>query len=83
MKTITLEVEMNFNDALQYLLDGKCLGIRPINNSGYVELFKPKGINPKSPDFMLRWDSSDDNCHIRTNQFLEKWNPVIVNHKNL
>lgn len=83
MKTITLEIEMNFNDALQYLLDGKCVGIQPSNNTNYVELFMPKWMNEKSRDWMLRWHDSEDDQGIRSDQYLEEWYPVIVDHREL
>lgn len=83
MKTITLDNYMSFNDALQYLMDGKCIGIRPAGNSNYIERFKPKWMNQESPDWMLRWNNSEDNQGIRTNQYFEKWFPVIVDHREL
>ncbi len=83
MKTITLNQKMSFNEALQYLLDGKCVGIRPMTNSNYIELFKPGWMNPDSPDYFLRWNDSIDNSDIRSNQFLEEWYPVVVDHRTI
>ena len=82
LKTLTLDTPLSFHDALQYLLEGKCLGVRPGNNSGYVELFKPRWMNQDSPDWMLRWHGTDNDSNIRSNQFLESWFPVIVDHRS-
>jgi hypothetical protein len=83
LRTITLATPLTFAEALQQLLDGKCLGIRPGANTRYVEMFKPGWMNPNSPDFMLRWHGSDDDASIRSNQYLETWFPVIVDHRAL
>ena len=65
------------------MLDGKCLGIRPGNNTNFVEMYKPGWMNAQSPDFMLRWHRSENDADIRTNQFLEQWYPVIIDHRQL
>ncbi len=83
MKVITLEVEMSFNDALKYLVEGKCLGIRPGINTNYMVLSKDSCMNPDSPDYILIWRGSRNDSKIRTNQFLEMWYPVIVDHRDI
>jgi hypothetical protein len=80
LKTITLEMPLSFHEALQYLLEGKCLGIRPESNTNYVELFKPGWMSPASPDWMLRWSGSENDSDIQSNQYSEKWYPVIVDN---
>ena len=50
MKTIILETEMNFIDAVQYLLEGKCIGISPKGNSDFLVKYKPHWMNQKSKD---------------------------------
>lgn len=82
-KTITLETELSFAEALQGILDGKWLGIRPGKNTNYVELFKPQWMNEKSPDSILRWNRSDGDSEIRSSQYMEKWYPVVVDHRTL
>lgn len=72
---------MNFNDALKTLLDKKCVGIRPNRNSNYMELYRPKWMNPRSLDFMLRWHNSDSDEGIRSNMYFEEWS--IVTEKEL
>ena len=85
MRTIALEQELSFQDALQAMLDGKCLGIRPDAgaNTGFVEMYKPHWMNEKSPDFMLRWARSERDADIRTNQYLGTWKLVIADHREL
>ena len=83
MKTIVLDTEMSFNEALNYLMDGKCVGIKPTTNSNYIERYKPTWMNEKSQDYMLRWNGKDNGNGIRTNQYLESWYPVIVDHREL
>lgn len=85
IRTITLSQEMPFTEALQAMLDGKCLGIRPAKNTNYIEMFKPHWMRAEN-EFMLRWNGSKDgeSASIRTNQYLEdKWYPVVVNHRTL
>lgn len=79
--TITLEQEMTFDEALKYMLAGKCLGIRPGSNTGYIELFKPDWMNKEVKEYMLQWNGSGDG--IRTNQYLGVWYPVIIDHRDI
>lgn len=83
LKTITLDIPLTFQEAMQYLIAGKCLGIRPGTNTGFVELYKPHWMNSASPDSMLRWHGESGNAGIRTNQYLETWYPVIIDHRTL
>lgn len=83
LRTITLDTPLTFQEALQHMLDGKCLGIRPEKNTNFVEMYKPHWMSTQSPDFMLRWHRSENDMSIRTNQFLERWFPVIIDHRNL
>lgn len=80
MKTITLkEHKMTFHEALMYLKEGKCIGIRPSDNADYLVKYRPKWMNPDSTDFMLKWRSSiDEEVGIRSNQYSEDWFPVIM-----
>jgi hypothetical protein len=82
MKTITLDVEMNFTDAVQYLLDGKCIGIRPKGNSNFVVKYKPDWMNQISEEYLLCWNRTvkdgKGNESIRTNQYLKLWSPVVI-----
>lgn len=82
MKTITLDIEMNFTDAVQYLLDGKCIGIRPKGNSNFVVKYHPSWMNITSKEYLLCWSRTvkegRGNEGIRTNQYLELWNPVVI-----
>jgi len=83
MKITTLEKKLTFRMALQKLLDGKCIGIRPDGNLKYVVLFKPYWINKYSPDYMLMWNDTNEDSKITTNQFLGIWQLVIIDHKTL
>lgn len=83
LKTITLDTSLTFQEALQHLMDGKCLGIRPGNNTGFIELHKPHWMNQSSPDSFLRWHGNSGDAGIRTNQYLEPWHPVIIDHRTL
>jgi len=82
-RTITLDTPLTFQEGLQQILDGKCLGIRPEKNTNYIEMYKPHWMNSASPDFMLRWNGSAGDADIRTNQYLERWFPVIIDHREL
>jgi len=83
MDTLNLDQPLEFKDALKALLDGKCLGIRPGNNTGFIEAYKPHWMNQSSPDFMLRWHGSEGTAEIRSNQYLETWTMVILDHRCL
>lgn len=52
MKTITLPEELDFAAALQSLLAGKCLGIRPDGNAQFVVFCRPSFLKS---DFLLGW----------------------------
>ena len=87
MKTIILETEMNFIDAVQYLLEGKCIGISPKGNSDFLVKYKPHWMNQKSKDYLLCWNRSvvkgEGNEGVRTNQYAGVWRPVIVDSNDL
>lgn len=86
MKTITQTTPYTFHEALQKLTAGECIGIRPGANTGYVVAFRPNWMNQQSPDFMLVWNNSDPrapDAMIRSNQFLETWFLVVVDHRTL
>jgi hypothetical protein len=86
MRTITQTQPHTFAEALKKLADGECIGIRPGTNTNYVVAFKPHWMNPNSPDFMLVWSNSDarsPDAMIRSNQFLETWFLVVVDHRTL
>jgi len=85
-KTITLETKMTFTQALDHLMQGKCIGIKPGNNSGFLVLYKPAWMNQESPDFFLCWNkrpTQEVETGIRTNQYLEEWYPVVIDHREL
>lgn len=77
--TINLPAPLTFTEALQALLDGKCLGIRPGQNTHYVELWRPGW---QRSDWQLRWCGSGEQS-IRTNQFQGEWHLVIIDHRTL
>lgn len=80
MKTITLKDRLYpFAEALQMLMDGKCIGICPDNgeNMKYVELDQ----ETNSCAF-IRWNNGGSHA-IRCNQFLGEWALVIVDHREL
>lgn len=83
MKTITLELEMNFTEAIQYLLDGKCIGIKPKGNSSFLVKYKPNS----SFNYFLCWSRSvrdgKGNEAVRSDQYLETWQPVVIDTNDL
>jgi hypothetical protein len=86
MRTITQTQPHTFTEALKKLSDGECIGIRPGQNTGYVVAYRPNWMNQQSPDFMLVWSTSDarsPDAMIRSNQFLETWFLVVVDHRTL
>lgn len=88
MKTITLEPWLTFKEALQSLLDGKCIGIRPEGNANFIIKYKPIWMNEFSLDYGLCWNRSVKengigNEMIRTNQYLENWQLVVIDHNDL
>lgn len=78
---------MNFSDAVQYLLDGKCIGIRPKGNGSFLVKYKPFWMNQNSPDYILCWSRSvkegKANEGIRTDQCVGSWQPVIIDSNEL
>lgn len=70
-------------------MEGKCLGIIPKGNTGstYIVMYHPKWMNQESEDFLLCWSNSIKDGKgdegIRTNQFLGKWLPVIVDYREI
>lgn len=87
MRTITLEVQMTFNEALNYLMEGKCIGIKPKGNGSFLVKYKPHWMNKDSSDYILCWNRTykdgEVDQGIRTNQYLDEWNPVIIDCNNL
>jgi len=83
LKTITLDTPLSFQEALEHIIAGKCLGIRPGSNTGYLELHKPSYMNSACPDSFLRWNGESGDAGIRTSQYLESWYPVIIDHRTL
>jgi hypothetical protein len=80
METIDLEIEMNFIDAVTYLLEGKCIGIRPRGNSRFL-------VKEIASDFLC-WNRSmkDDgrsNNRIRLDQYTGIWYAVIIDSNKL
>ena len=87
MKTIALELEMNFTDAVRYLLDGKCIGIKPKGNSNFIVNYKPHWMNQASHDYLLCWSRSvrkgKGDEGIRTDQYIGTWQPVVIDTNDL
>lgn len=80
MKVIDLDEMMSFEKALKNLLEGKCLGIKPKGNSNYIVLYAPEWMNS---DYFLCWNNTEGDTNIRSNQYLEEWSLVIINHLTL
>jgi hypothetical protein len=87
MRTITLKTKMTFLEALDCLMSGVCIGIKPSTNTGFIVRYKPKWMNQKSPDYCLCWNSTQNkeiiDDSIRTNQYLEDWYLVVIDHREL
>lgn len=81
--TVTLNQELSFQEALQNLLDGRCIGIRPGDNTSYLELYKPTWMRA-ADDYMLRWHGTKSDLSVRTSQFsTPTWKLVIIDHRKL
>lgn len=80
LQFFTLDAPMTFHEALQALEDGKCLGIRPGANMNYLELWRPHW---KRGGWQLRWNRSESDQGVNTEQFLGEWRMVIVDHRQL
>jgi len=80
MKTITLtENPMTFEQALKYLLEGKCIGIKPATYDNFLVKYRPLWMKSE-PDYLLKWNGESAVANIKTSQFLCDWFPVIINH---
>lgn len=82
MKTINLPGLLSFSEALNAMLAGHCLGIRPNEgtNANYVELFRPEW---QRAGYQLRWSKGTNDQGIRTDQFTGTWALVVVDHRTL
>ena len=78
---------MPFTEALQHLVDGKCIGIKPKGNNNYVVKYKPHWMNQDSTEHMLCWNRSvkegKGETSIRTNQYLNEWFLVVIDCNDL
>jgi hypothetical protein len=83
LKTITLPGEHSFQEALSQLLAGTCLGIKPGKNTSYITLYKPTWMNENSPNWLLKWAGDNNSAEIRSNQYLEPWSLVVLDHRQL
>lgn len=86
MRTITQTTPHTFAEALKKLVEGECIGIRPGSNTNFVVAFRPAWMNQQGPDFMLVWNDCDvrsPDAMIRSNQFLETWFLVVIDHRTL
>lgn len=78
---------MSFIEACQYLLDGKCIGIKPSGNANFLVKYKPHWMNQES-NGQLCWSRSltkDDQASnsILMDQYLGKWFPVVIDSNDL
>ena len=87
MKVITLNTPMSFTEAVQFLLSGKCIGIRPEGNNNFIVAYTPIWMNKDSVDYQLCWSRSVKdgigNTSIRATQYLGKWFPVVIDSNDL
>lgn len=81
--TITLGTPMSFLEALKYLEEGKCVGIRPKGNSGFLVLNKPHWAKR----YHLAWHRSKNNeganNEIPVEHYLGEWSPVVLDNRRL
>jgi hypothetical protein len=85
--TITLDTPMNFLEAMQYLADGKCVGIKPKGNSHYLVPYRPHFWNAKDKRIALAWyrsykDGTVSNT-ISDESYLGEWFPVVLDTRRL
>lgn len=87
MKTITLENELSFTDAVQQLLDGKCIGIKPKGSINFIVKYKSNCISRSSPHYLLCWNRSvkegKGDQMIRIDQYMDTWFLVVINTNDL
>lgn len=85
--TITLDTPMTFLEAMQYLVDGKCVGIKPVTNSNYLVPYKPHFWNQNDKRIALAWFRSlKDNkvdTTLSSESYLGEWFPVILDARRL
>jgi len=87
IRTITLETELTFADAVKHLLEGKCIGIKPKGNSNFLVKYKPHWMNENSPDYFICWNRSVKDGKgsegVRTDQYLGVWQLEVINTNDL
>lgn len=81
IKTIDIPGALSFSDALSAMFEGKCVGIRPSGNTSFIVLYRPHWMSDPS-DGLLRWKGTTEG-DIRASQFLETWNLVVVDHREI
>lgn len=78
MKTITLKDNpLSLTLAIQWLEQGKCLGIKPGDNATHMVL-----QNPERGPQRLVWERGDSGT-MMTEQITGEWYPVIAVHRTL
>jgi hypothetical protein len=83
MKIIFLkENPLPFQEALQALIDGKCLGIHPENSVSYYTLENISERETSSKTLVLN-DTHKKTYKIAVQYYSENWFLVIVDHREL
>lgn len=77
MKTITLDIALTLLEAITWLQEGKCLGIKPGQNLIYTVIHQAERGGPR----LARSNSEDGTILIE--QILGDWYPVIADHRTL
>ena len=86
-RTIVLDdMPMSFTEAIKYMTDGKCVGIKPKGSSTYLIPFRPQWMN--SSAFTLTWFRSmkkdgEISSIISNENYLNEWFPVILDSRHL
>jgi len=75
--TITLNTPLTIQIAMEWLKEGRCLGIKPGSNLRYMTLLTPERGSVK-----LVWAGSTDGS-MMAEQITDDWFPVIVDHRAL
>lgn len=83
MKTITLDTGMTFTEAIQYIIDGKCIGIKPDDDIAYLVIKKGmlcwKEFNTPFGD----GKGEEDNTGVLIELYSLPWYPVVIDHREI
>lgn len=89
LRTKDLEIELSFSEALKWLEEGNCIGIRPKGNANFIIKTRMCYNKPDSKRNFIMWkrtkkeDRQNGDQSIRIEQYLDTWNPVVLDCNEL